>query len=316
MHHANGVRATVEASLKDLAHLIGRHARVAGDHLTKVPALSLHRRHGPTDPVPCIYPIGLVVIAQGDKQLLLRDRLLDYTPGRSMLVSVDLPVISHVTRASAREPFLGLLLRLDMRLIADVASEMGLPSQPDRSGQQTEISMETLEPALLDALKRLLELLDEPAVLRNLVPLIEREITIRLLNGPHSLHLRQLILEQSPGWQIPRVVAWMKQNFVKSLGVDDLATSANMSVSAFRKHFREVTGMSPLRYLKQLRLQEGRQLMLNQGVDAGRAATSVGYQSASQFSREYSRLFGAPPQRDIQRMRARKQSSRGTLHLA
>lgn len=304
---------TLEALPKDIARAIARHAPTAGDHLTDIPALSLHRRHGPTDPMPCIYPLGLVLIAQGAKQVLIGERILNCAPGQSMVVALDQPVISHVTRATMHEPFMGLLLRLDVRQIANVASEMeSLPaSGPDPRG----ISIEPLEPALMEALLRLISTLDEPEITTSLAPLIEQEIVIRLLRGPHGRHLRQLLLEESPDRQIGRVVAWMKQNFATAFRVEDLASRANMSSTAFRKHFREQTGMSPLQYLKQLRLQEARQLMLNQGVDVGRAAGVVGYQSASQFSREYGRLFGAPPQRDVQRMRARKQSAGSTLSV-
>jgi AraC-like DNA-binding protein len=153
------------------------------------------------------------------------------------------------------------------------------------------------------ALVRLVNLLDEPTLVPRLAPLIQQEITIRLLTGPHGPHLRHLVIAGSPGQQIAKAVAWLKQNFAQPLHGDDLANRAHMSPSTFRQHFRALTGVSPLQYQKQLRLQEARQLMLNENLDAGGAAVSVGYESASQFSREYSRLFGAPPQRDITRMR-------------
>ncbi|WP_394540297.1 AraC family transcriptional regulator [Lysobacter enzymogenes] len=302
---------TTPAPVRDIARLITRHAPSAGDHPTGIPALSLHRRHGPTDPVPCVYPLGLVLIAQGAKQVLVGERILSYMPGHSMVVSLEQPVISHVTRATVHAPFLGLLLRLDLRQIANAASAMERSPQPEPG--RLDISIEPLEPALFEALQRLVGLLDEPEVASSLAPLIEQEIVIRLLQGPHGSHLRQLLLEDSPDRQIGGVIAWMKQNFSSAFRVEGLAKRANMSTTAFRKHFREQTGMSPLQYLKQLRLQEARQLMLNQGMDAGRAAGIVGYQSASQFSREYGRLFGAPPQRDLQRVRSRKRDSEGAL---
>jgi transcriptional regulator GlxA family with amidase domain len=142
----------------------------------------------------------------------------------------------------------------------------------------------------------------------DLAPLIQQEIIFRLLAGPHGPHLRKLIATESPSQQIARVVTWIKQNFTKTIGMDELATHANMSPSAFRQHFRAITGMSPLQYQKQLRLEEARQLMLNQNRDARHAARLVGYESASQFSREYNRLFGAPPHRDVQRMRSNSES--------
>ena len=156
---------------------------------------------------------------------------------------------------------------------------------------------------MLDALVRLVKLLGEPALVPRLAPLIQQEITVRLLTGPHGPQLRHLVTAGSPGQQIAKAVAWLKQNFVEALNGDDLADRAHMSPSTFRQHFRALTGVSPLQYQKQLRLQEARQLMLNENLDAGSAAGRVGYESASQFSREYSRLFGEPPQRDITRMR-------------
>jgi AraC-like DNA-binding protein len=245
----------------------------------------------------------LIVTTQGDKQIMVGDKILDYVPGQSLLTTIDVPVVSHVTRATTREPYLGLLLKLDARSIALAASELNLP-RPDAYRAHEPISIERLEPALLDALRRLVELLDDPVLLPRLAPLVQQEIIIRLLTGPHGPNLRQLMMEESPHQQIASVVAWIKQNFSKPIRVDDLAANANMSISAFRQHFHEITGMSPLQYQKQLRLQEARQLMLNEKKDASQAAILVGYQSVSQFTREYSRAFGAPPQRDVRRVRS------------
>ena len=242
------------------------------------------------------------MVAQGRKQVLLREKVIGYGPGQSLLTTIDLPVVSHVTQASARRPFLGLLLTLDTRHVLQLASEMELP-QPSRDRVYRPISTEGLDETLIDALVRLIKLLGEPALVPRLAPLIQQEITIRLLTGPYQPQLLHLVAAGSPGQQIAKAVAWLKQNFTRTLHVDDLAARTHMSPSTFRQHFRAITGMSPLQFQKQLRLQEARQLMLNQSLDAGNAAGLVGYESASQFSREYSRLFGAPPQRDIQRMR-------------
>jgi AraC-like DNA-binding protein len=285
-----------------LARAIRRFAQIDGDHNTAIPALTLHRRHAPSEPLHCIYNLGLGVVAQGDKEVLLGRETIAYGPGQSMLTTIDLPVVSHVTRASVREPFLGMMLTLDVRAIVQIASEMDVPRsrRDDVSGS---ISFKALDAALLDALIRLVTLLDEPALVPRLAPLIQQEITIRLLTGPHGSQLRRLVTAGSPSQQIAKAVAWLKQNFVEALHGDDLADRAHMSPSTFRQHFRALTGLSPLQYQKQLRLQEARQLMLNQNLDAGSAAGRVGYESASQFSREYNRLFGAPPQRDVKRMR-------------
>jgi AraC-like DNA-binding protein len=250
----------------------------------------------------CIYNLGLGVVAQGDKQVLLGGEAIDYGPGQSMLTTIDLPVVSHVTRASVREPFLGMMLTLDVRAIVQIASEMDVP-RSRRDDVPGSISFKALDAALLDALIRLVTLLDEPALVPRLAPLIQQEIAIRLLTGPHASQLRRLVTAGSPSQQIAKAVAWLKQNFAEALDGDDLADRAHMSPSTFRQHFRALTGLSPLQYQNQLRLQEARQLMLNQNLDAGSAAGRVGYESASQFSREYNRLFGAPPQRDIKRMR-------------
>jgi AraC-like DNA-binding protein len=292
-----------------LAHAVGSFAQTDGDYTTAIPALTLHRRGAPTEPLHCIYSLGLGVIAQGAKQVMLGDEVINYSPGRSMLTTIDLPVVSHVTQASVRKPFLGLLLTLDPRQIVQMASELDLP-QPSRERTFRPVSIERLDEVLLDALVRLVELLEEPALIPRLAPLIQQEITVRLLTGRYGPQLHHLVAVGSPSHQIAKAVAWLKQNFSHVLHVDDLAARTHMSPSTFRLHFRAITGMSPLQFQKQLRLQEARQLMLNQSLDAGNAGGRVGYESASQFSREYSRLFGAPPQRDIKRMRLSQTLSR------
>jgi AraC-like DNA-binding protein len=285
-----------------LARTIASFAHSDGDYTTAIPALSLHRRKAPTEPLHCIYSLGLGVVAQGHKRVMLGGEVVNYGPGRSMLTTIDLPVISHVTHASIHEPFLGMMLTLDSRQIVQMAVEMQLPHSA-RQVAYRPISIETLDEFLLGALVRLVELLDEPGLLPRLAPLIEQEIVIRLLTGPHGPQLQHLAAHGSPSQQIAKSVAWLKQNFTHALQVDDLAARAHMSPSTFRQHFRAITGTSPLQYQKQLRLQEARQLMLSRNIDAGNAGGLVGYESASQFSREYSRLFGAPPQQDVRRMR-------------
>jgi AraC-like DNA-binding protein len=309
MHKHAALKISEAESLSALAYSIGNLAQSDGDYTTAVPALSLHRRSAPTEPLHCIYSLGLGVIAQGSKQVMLGEEVIDYSPGRSMLTTIDLPVVSHVTQASVRKPFLGLLLTLDPRQIVQMASELDLP-QPSSERAFRPVSIERLNEALFDALVRLVKLLEEPALVPRLAPLIQQEITIRLLSGPYGPQLQHLVAVGSPSQQIAKAVAWLKQNFTHVLHVDDLAARTHMSPSTFRQHFRAITGMSPLQFQKQLRLQEARQLMLNQSLDAGTAGGRVGYESASQFSREYSRLFGAPPQRDVRRMRLSQTSSR------
>lgn len=290
------------AAMPALADAIASIARIDGDFSTPISELTLYRRHRLTEPLHSIYGLGLGVVVQGDKQILLGEEVIGFSPGRSMLTTVDLPLVSHVIEASAQKPFLGLRLTLDTNSVLQVASEMELPVGK-KGGSYRALSIEPLDKALLDALIRLVRLMDEPELIPRLAPLIRQEIIVRLLAGPHGAHLRHLVTEGSPGYQIAKAVAWLKQNFAKVLDVDEFAARSHMSPTTFRQHFRAITGVSPVQYQKQLRLQEARQLMLNESIDAGNAGGRVGYESASQFSREYARLFGEPPLRDIQRMR-------------
>ena len=212
-------------ALSRLASAIAHIAQVDGDHATAIPALTLHRRSAATEPLHCIYTLGLGVIAQGAKQVLLADEVIAYTPGQSMLTTIDLPVVSHVTLASLREPFLGLMLTLDTRLIAQLASELE-PAQRLRASTYQSISVEPLDAGLVDGLVRLVEMLNDPALVPSLAPLTQQEIIVRLLSGPHGERLRHLVVAGSPSQQIAKAVAWLKRNFAQSLQVDELAARA------------------------------------------------------------------------------------------
>ncbi|MCD8455370.1 AraC family transcriptional regulator [Xylella taiwanensis] len=252
--------------------------------------------------MPCIYGLGLGLAVQGDKRVTLGDAIFDYVAGQSLVTTVDLPVVSYVTRASSTEPYLGVRLELDARVIAQMVAEMEFAT-PLQVATTRAISVVTLDEGLQDALTRLIRLLAEPQLIPLLAPLIQQEIVVRLLNGEHGPNLRRLVAVGTPSRQIAKVVTWLKQHYTEDVAMDDLATKAHMSPATFRQHFRVVVGMSPLQYLKNLRLRDARQLMLNENLDAGSAAVRVGYESASQFSREYRRLFGEPPNRDIRRIR-------------
>lgn len=290
------------AAIDTLAEAIGRIAQNDGDYFTEISGLTLHRRSASAAPMPCIYGFGLGVVAQGGKQVMLGDEVFNYAAGQSLLTTIDVPVVSNVTVATPAAPFLGLMLALDPRIVMELAAEMeGM--QPRKESPDLAISVSDLEPPVLDALIRLVRLLDEPELIPHVAALIQQEIAIRLLAGAYGPLLQKFAATGSPSEQIARAVTWLKLNFAQPLHVDELAANAHMSPSTFRQHFRAITGTSPLQYQKQLRLQEARQLMLSQNLDAGTASLRVGYESASQFSREYARLFGAPPLRDIQRMR-------------
>lgn len=289
-------------TMDTLAQEISRIARNDGDYQTAIPQLLMARRSGRTEPLACMYMLGLAVVAQGSKRVTLNDQVVNYGPGQSLLVTVDLPVVSQVTQADLTQPFLGMLLTLDTRVLVQLAADMELP--PLSRGQTAlGLSLGPLEAPLLDAVIRLVRLLQEPQHIERLAPLIQQEIMVRLLTGPHGPYLRHLIASGSPSHQVAQAIAWLKTHFSHDVLMDELAERVHMSPSTFRQHFRNLTGMSPLQYQKQLRLQEARRLMLTQALDASSTAGRVGYESISQFNREYSRLFGAPPQRDIRRMR-------------
>ncbi|CAB3711070.1 AraC family transcriptional regulator [Achromobacter kerstersii] len=290
-----------DTMLTPLTQAIAQLAKTDGDFVNGVQGLAAYRRSEPTIPMPCIYTLGIAVIAQGGKQVILGQEIFELGSGHTLLTTVDLPVMAHVSRATKAMPYLGLTLALDEGEIIQLASEMDLPSPP-RELAYRPISLAPVDGHVLNALTRLLSVTAEPALTSTLVPLIRREITARLLAGPHGPYLQHIVAAGSPSQAIARIMTWLKDNFHLALGMEELAVQAHMSPSTFRQHFRKISGMSPLQYQKQLRLQEARRLMLNQRLDAGEAGLRVGYESVSQFSREYSRLFGAPPQRDVKRL--------------
>ncbi|GGO67761.1 AraC family transcriptional regulator [Bowmanella pacifica] len=293
--------------LAKLAKLVDGLAQTSGDHPTSIPGLTLHRRNSPTEPLACIYSLSLSLVVQGEKTLFLNEQVSHYHPGHTMLTSLDLPVVAHISRASRQQPFLAVLLQLDSSEIMAVNAQLDLP-RPGRDWQYQPLSIEAADNGLQDALYRLVQLLATPTLRAPLLPLIKQEILIRLLTGPHGPHLRYLVAAGSHNEQIAKVIAWLKQNFTRPLGMDELAQRAHMSASTFRAHFRAITGTSPLQYLKLLRLQEARDLMLSKEFDASYTSALVGYDSPSQFSREYRRQFGLPPQQDIHRLRLQGQN--------
>lgn len=287
-----------------LARAVQTLAATSGDHRTAVPELTLHRRNRPSQPVHCIYTLGMALTVQGSKHVLLGDTDMSYGPGQSLLTTIDLPVSYHITRATAAEPYLGIMLKFDRHLLAQVASRIE-PTRPDNRAALEPISVQRLDAPVLDALYRLILVLEEPQLSPQLAPLIQQEILVRLLTGPHAPHLWNLVNDAGPTHQIARAVGWMREHFAEKMRVGELAQHAGMSLTTFRQHFRAITGMSPVQLQKLIRLQEARQLMLDQNMSAGGASALVGYESPSQFNREYKRLFGAPPQADIRGMRSR-----------
>ncbi|HSA77524.1 MAG TPA: AraC family transcriptional regulator [Nitrospirota bacterium] len=292
----------MEVALDALGKSIARWTDKGDQYTTGIPGLSLHKRDEPTPPVSIIYEPRICVIAQGAKRVLLGDETYVYDPQHFLITSVDLPTVVQVINASRQKPYLGLVLRLDQREMSQLMVDSHLPPpRPQQSSRGMATGEVTLQ--LLTAFQRLIDILDEPKDIPILAPIIEREISYRLLVSDQGARLRQIASAGSQSQQIARAIHWLKDNFTKPLRIDDLAAQVNMSTSTFHHHFREVTAMSPLQYQKWLRLNEARRLMLAENKDATTTAFQVGYESPSQFSREYGRMFGAPPLRDITSLR-------------
>jgi len=287
-----------EAARSALVERIARWTAEQDHLLTPIPALTLRRYEAPTEPTSYMHEPSICMVAQGSKRVLLGEDVYVYDAHHFLITSVDLPVVAQVIEASKEKPWLGLMLKLDPREIARLMVDSNLPSPRARqAGRGMAVSEVSLP--LLDAFQRLIDLLDAPDDIPVLAPLIQREILYRLLMSEQGPRLRQIGATGSQSRQIARAIDWLKGNFKQPLRVDDLAAHARMSPSNFHHHFRALTAMSPLQFQKWLRLHEARLLMLTERLDAATAAFQVGYESPSQFSREYSRLFGAPPLRDI-----------------
>lgn len=285
-----------------LASKIAAHQKAEGLRETGIPGLSLYRRSEPTACTSAAYHPHLVVFAQGQKRINLGKMTLLCDASTFLLTSIDLPVVSQVVRATPETPMLSMLLRLEMPEVRRILSEAEFPLPEEASGARGMAAGKT-SVELLDACGRLLDLLDEPRDISFLSGLLQREILYRLLRSPQGPHLRAIATSGEQSHRTARAVAWLRENYAKPLRVEDLAGIAQMGLSTLHHHFRSLTAMSPLQYQKQLRLHVARERMLHEDMDATSAAFEVGYESISQFNREYSRFFGQPPRRDIQALR-------------
>ena len=286
----------------ELGRCIARWTEKGELHTSLIPGLSLFRRTEPTEPMAGMYEPSICLVAQGAKRIILGDDTYIYDAQHYLITSVHLPTVVQVTKASAEKPYLGLRLTFDGRELAQLMADSQLP--PPRTQQSSRgMATGTVTPELVNAFVRLIDLLGTPEDIPILAPVIQREILYRLLVGDQGARLRQIAAAGSQSQQIARAIEWLKGNLAQPLRIDDLAAQARMSTSTFHHHFRSMTALSPLQYQKQLRLREARRLMLNERLDAATAAFNVGYESPSQFSREYSRLFGAPPLRDVTGLR-------------
>ncbi len=264
--------------------------------------MSLIRQEKPTQPICATYEPGICLAVQGTKRVLLGNEAYVYGAHRFLITSVDIPSLVQIIQASPKKPYLGLMLKFDLHEISQLMMDANLPQPPQRPNRRG-IATGDLTMPLLAAFQRLVDMLAEPQAIPILAPIIQREIFYRLLVGDQSGHLRQIATIGSRSHRIARAISWLKNNLARPLHINDLAAQVNMSKSTFHHHFRTLTAMSPLQYQKRLRLNEARKLMLVERLDAATAALQVGYESASQFSREYSRQFGSPPLRDIMSLR-------------
>lgn len=306
----------VPAARAALAARLLQHAPVSGVHtLPALPGLMAYRADNLQGSVCAVYEPCVALIVQGSKRVVLGSDTLVYDSTRYLVTSLDLPTVATILEASPERPYLALALKLDLREVATLMLSGTVPPQPPaaapEAGEHRAMGTGALTLPLLQAFDRLLDLVEQPAHAPVLGPLVLREIHYRLLVGEQGHRLRQIAAVGSQGQQIARAIDWLKTHYAEPLRVEDLAREVRMAVSTFHHQFKALTAMSPLQYQKQIRLNEARRLMLVYDLDAATAAYRVGYESASQFSREYSRQFGAPPVRDIGQLRQAPQQAVG-----
>jgi AraC-like DNA-binding protein len=287
---------------RELALKIAYRCVAEGDMLTPIPGLRLYRRSEPSACASAAYEPSLVVFVQGQKRINVGKATYVCDGKNFLLTSVDLPVVSQVVAATEKEPILGLLLKLEMPAVREILSQQEFHlRQESADARAMAVGVSSIE--LLSACGRLVDLLDAPQDIPFLSGLIQREIIYRLLRSPQGKHLRAIATLGEQSHRTAKAVEWLRMNYAKPLRVEQLADMARMGVSTLHHQFRSLTAMSPLQYQKQLRLHVARERMLNEGLDAASAAFEVGYESASQFNREYSRFFGQPPMRDVKARR-------------
>ena len=299
----NSTPKRMEALKEELAQRIAAHVGSEERRVTAVPGLTVHRRTSPTPPCSMTYEPSLILTVQGRKRVEFGDQSFTYGSSHYLLASVALPVIARVVEASEQVPCLALSLKLQMPVVRELLRSEEIAVAP-ATGKGPAIAVGEFTVELLDCFCRLMRLLDHPREIAFLHGLIEREVIFRVLEGSGGARLRSVATLGDQSQRTAKAIAWIKDNYVRPLRVEELAEIAGMGVSTLHHHFRALTAMSPLQYQKQIRLQEARARMSIDGLDAGSAALEVGYESASQFTREYKRFFGDTPMRDARTLRS------------
>ena len=299
--YTEGMKNALCERQAELTILLDRLTAIDGTHSTAFAPLTLYRMSAPSEPVHGMQKPTFCIVAQGSKLAVLGEESQLHDSAHYLLMSVDLPLTAQIVEASPEQPYLGFCLDIDPRQISMLLIEMEWP--PPDAAAACGLSLSRTDAPLLDAVVRLLRLLDTPSDVPMLAPLAQREILYRLLRGEQGARLRQIAVNNSLTQRVARAIDWLKRHYAEPLRIETIAQEVCMSPSGLHHHFKAVTALSPLQYQKHLRLQEARRLMLSEALDAATAGYRVGYQSPSQFSREYSRLFGAPPLRDIARLR-------------
>ncbi len=295
-------RVDFEKSRAALKSILLQRLPEDGDYPTPVAGFALHRHTRGDAPKANFYDPVVIVVVQGKKWVRIGMEDIPYGEQTCFVAGVNMPVSSCVMEASADKPFLSMSLELDKSLLVSLAAKIPPPVE-DRVQASAGATVQEVSPELLDAFLRLLELLENPEQAEVLGALIRQEIHYRLLTSPFGTHLRQLNTLGSQSHQINQAILWLRDNYKESLQVDKLAGRLNMATSTFHKYFKEITTLSPLQYQKRLRLREAQRLMLSDDYDVTQAAFAVGYESPTQFNREYKRLYGESPRKDIMKMK-------------
>ncbi|NHN31708.1 AraC family transcriptional regulator [Paenibacillus sp. S3N08] len=294
---------TIGKQQQELARIIERHTPQDGTHPTAVPSLYFIRASRPSDLVHSIYEPALCIIAQGSKMVMLSQESYQYDPASYIVASVHLPISGQIIQATPQSPYLCLKLQFSPMQILDII-RVSEPAKSHKKDSGRGLAVSKMNSTLLDSVLRLVRLLDTPRDIPVLAPLVIREILYRVLQDEQGNSVKRFAMNSNHSQHIAKVIELIYQDYAKPLRIDELATAVNMSSSSLHHYFKEVTAMSPLQYQKQIRLQEARRLLLSHTLEAADAGFQVGYESPSQFSREYARMFGLPPRSDITRLRA------------